>query len=89
MHGYPAEIYKTCPVSMGSWLHWVINKVWSSETVPSNWSKAVDLPLFKKGDEKIYFNYRGISLINVAAKVFGVIVLKQFQSKRDLCTSPN
>ncbi len=36
---------------------------------------TVLLPLFKKGDKRICSNYRGISLIDVAAKVFGVIPL--------------
>ncbi len=73
--GIPAEIYKTCLDSPGLWLHLVISKVWSGETAPSKWSRAVHLPLFKKGDKRIYFNYRGIGLTSV--------VLKQFQSERD------
>ncbi len=51
-------------------------------------SEAVLLPLFKKGDERICSNYRGISWIDVAAKVFGVILLKRFQSERDQRTRP-
>ncbi len=74
--GIPAVVYKTCLESMGPWLHRVITKVWLCEAVPNNWSEAVLLPLFKKGDKRICSNYRGISLINVAAKVFGVILLK-------------
>ncbi len=54
----------------------------------SNWSETVLLPLFKKGDKQICSNYRGISLIDVAAKVFGVILLKRFQSERDPRTRP-
>ncbi len=39
----------------------VLAKVWLSEAVPNNWSEAVLLPLFKKGDKRICSNYRGIS----------------------------
>ncbi len=51
--------------------------------VPNNWSGAVLLPLSKKEDKRICFNYRGISLINVAAKVFGIVLLKLIQPERD------
>ncbi len=33
----------------GPWLHRFINKLWLSETVPSNWNEAALLILFKKG----------------------------------------
>ncbi len=85
----PAEVYKMCLDSLDPWLHRVISKVWLCEAAPSNWSEAVLLPLFKKGDKQICSNYRGISLIDVAAEVFGVILLKRFQSERDQRTQPN
>ncbi len=36
--GIPAEVYKTCLDSLGSWLHRVITKVWLCEAIPNNWS---------------------------------------------------
>ncbi len=82
-------VCKTCLESLGPWLHRVITKVWFCEAVPNNWSVAVLLPLFMKGDKRICSNYRGISLIDVATKGFGVILLKRFQSARDERTRPN
>ncbi len=64
-------------------------KVWLCEVVPNNWSDAVRLPLFKKGDKRICSNHRGISLIDVAKKVLSVILLKRFQYERDQRTRPN
>ncbi len=87
--GTPAEVYKTGLESLGPWLLRGISKVWLCEAVPNNWSEAVLLPLFKKGDKRICSNYRDISLIDVAAKVFGVILLKRFQYERDQRTRPN
>ncbi len=49
--GIPAEAYKTCLDSLGPWLHRVITKVRLCEAVPNNWSEAVLLSLFKKGDK--------------------------------------
>ncbi len=63
--------------------------MWSSEVVVHNWSGAVLLPLFNKGDKRICSNYRGICLIDVVAKVFGVILFKRFQLERDRRSHPN
>ncbi len=86
--GIPAEVYKTCLEPLFPWLHRMITKAWLCEAVPYNWNEAVLLPLFKKKDKRICSNYRGISLIDVAAKGFGVILLKRFQSERDEPTLP-
>ncbi len=79
-NGIPAEVYKRCHDSLGPWLHRVITKLWLCN--------AVLLRLFKKRDKRICSSYRCISLINVAANVFGV-VLKRFQSERDQRIRPN
>ncbi len=67
----------------------MITKTWLCEAVPNNWSKAVLLPLFKKGDKRICSYYGGTSLIDVAVKVFGATPLKSFQPERDQRTRPN
>ncbi len=72
---------------LSPWLHRMTIKVWLCEAVPNNWSEAVLLPLFKKGDKRICSNYRNISLINVVARVFGVILLKGFQCEREQRTN--
>ncbi len=59
----------------------VITKVGLSEAVQNTWSGAVLLPLFKKGGMRACSNYRGISLIVVAARVFGVIIFKYSNSR--------
>ncbi|CAI9729465.1 Hypothetical predicted protein [Octopus vulgaris] len=47
------------------------------------------VPFFKKGDKRCCNNYRGISLIDVSAKIFASILLRRFQSERDSRTRPN
>ncbi len=84
----PEKVYKTCFHSLGPWLHRMITKIWLCEAVPNNWSEVISSS-FKEGDKRTCSNYRGISLINVAAEVFGVILLKRFQSERDQRTRPN
>lgn len=41
---------------------------------PEDWTKAVIVPLFKKGDPNIVDNYRGISLLCIMSKIFTSIL---------------
>nr|VZI28481.1 unnamed protein product [Spirometra erinaceieuropaei] len=47
------------------------------------------VPILKKGDKTRCENYRGISLIDVAAKIFPINLLRRFQAVRDSRTRPN
>nr|VZI20836.1 unnamed protein product [Spirometra erinaceieuropaei] len=47
------------------------------------------VPILKKGDKTRCENYRGISLIDVAAKIFAIALLRRFQAVRDSRTRPN
>ena len=42
----------------------LFNKLYDMNVFPSDWCKSVIIPLFKKGDDKIPDNYRGISLLS-------------------------
>ena len=56
------ERLKALGVEGLSWLTCLINVAWKSETVPKEWQTGVVLPLFKKGDQRVCANYRGITL---------------------------
>ena len=56
--------------------------------VPVDWRKAVLIPFFKKGDKRLCSNYRGISLLDIAAKIFISVLLRRFQAARDRRTRP-
>ena len=85
----PAEIYKLCSKSILQPLTLLFGEIWSSETFPEDWSDALLLPFYKKGDKSLCSNYRGISLIDVAAKIFAVVLLRRFRQQRELRTRPN
>ncbi|KAK3523270.1 hypothetical protein QTP86_028470 [Hemibagrus guttatus] len=53
-----------------SWLKRLCNIVWRSGTVPLDWATGVVIPLFKKGDQRVCFNYRGITLLSLPGKVY-------------------
>lgn len=87
--GIPAECFKSAKGVLTDWLLRLITQIWETETVPEDWTNSIIRPVFKKGDKKDCANYRGISLIDVAAKIFSIILLKRFQTERDRRIRPN
>ncbi len=81
--GLPPEIFKGYSDTLVPWLHRVVAKLWEEEMIPEDWSMSIVLPLFKKGDRRACNNYRGISFIDVAAKVFVSLLHRKFQGARD------
>lgn len=59
---------------MGKALLNIINKIWLSGEVPSDWATALVVSLHKKGSRTDPGNYRGISLMSHALKLLTTIV---------------
>ena len=87
--GIPAEIYKACATVLLDPLHRLFSSIWDSEVFPTDWSTSLLLPFLKKGDRTICENYRGISLLNVATKIFATVLLNRFARERHTRTRPN
>ena len=56
-------------------LHRWIIKVWEEGHVPQAWKDANIVTIYKKGDRTECGNYRGISLLSAAGKIFARILL--------------
>jgi hypothetical protein len=53
----------------------ICEEVWRREVVPHDWMRGLVVPLYKgEGDRRNPSNYRGISLLSVAGKVFSAII---------------
>lgn len=48
----------------------LFNAIFDSGVYPSEWAKAIVIPIFKKGDVDQADNYRGVSLLSVISKCF-------------------
>lgn len=78
------EMLKMGGVCVMEWLWKLCCKVFEKGVVPEDWKKAVIVPLYKgkgaKGDCK---NYRGISLLSIVGKVYGMILVDRMRRITD------
>ncbi|KAK3566156.1 hypothetical protein QTP86_028452, partial [Hemibagrus guttatus] len=68
------EYLKSLDVVGLSWLTRLCNIEWRSGTVPLDWTTRVVIPLFKKGDQRVCSNYRGITLLSLPGKVYSRVL---------------
>ena len=60
-------------------IHDICNLVYHLKFAPHQWKKSVLIPIFKKGAKKLMTNYRGISLMSVAAKLYNRLLLHRLR----------
>ena len=73
--GIPAEIWKHGGSNLSNRIHRWIIKVWEEGHVPQAWKDANIVTIYKKGDRTECGNYRSISLLSAAGKIFARILL--------------
>nr|VZI23433.1 unnamed protein product [Spirometra erinaceieuropaei] len=82
-HGIPPEIYKSCADTLAPWLHEVIEQAWRDEVASDVWGLGILVSILQKGDKMTCENYCGISLFDVASKIFAIFLLRRFRAVRD------
>ena len=55
-----------------NWLKVIADLIWESKVIPKDWKCQIVIPIHKNGSKSLCQNYRGISLLCVASKVFGL-----------------
>lgn len=68
--GIKPEMIKYMGVNGIKVLNKIFNLSWEQGIIPNDWEVAIILPIYKKGDNRMCENYRGISLLCVAAKLY-------------------
>ena len=64
-------------------IHKLCNRIWDTGEIPQDWGRAVIVPIYKKKDKLDCSNYRGISLLSLAGKVFCSILHKRMQTQTE------
>ena len=64
-------------------IHAFCSEVYTNMSPPKQWVTNVIIPLPKKGDLSLMTNYRGISLMSIAAKVYNKILLNRIRPHLD------
>ena len=72
--GLIGEFYKFSSVEIIEYLVLLFNKLFDNGYYPNEWSESIILPLFKKGNINDPNNYRGISLCNIASKLYSSVI---------------
>ena len=79
-HQIPAEVWKHGGDNLFSRLHQLITNAWEVGSVPQAWKDASIVTIYKKGDRTDCGNYRGISLLSIAGKIFARILLNRLST---------
>ena len=77
--GLPAELFKCGGELLEKRMHELLCKIWSDESMPSDWNLSVLCPVLKKGDPTLCTNYRGISLLNIAYKILSSVIVERLK----------
>lgn len=66
----PSEIWKHGGEALHHRMHNLIRTIWQKERIPKDWKDSTIIPIHKKGDKMACRNYRGISLLPSAYKIY-------------------
>jgi hypothetical protein len=66
----PAELIKAGGEMLCSKIHKLISCIWNKEELPQQWKESIIVRIRKKGNKTDCNNYRGISLLSTAYKIY-------------------
>jgi hypothetical protein len=70
----PAEVIKYGGYILKHRMYKLILLIWNTEHPPTEWMQGTIFPIYKTGDQAICSNYRPITLLNMAYKIFTILL---------------
>jgi len=61
----------------------LIKSVWMQGVLPNDWKMSIILPLYKRGEKEHVTNYRSISLLCSAYKVYAEILRNRMETEAE------
>jgi hypothetical protein len=77
--GINTELWKYGSRKLKIILLQLFNEIWNEERIPEEWNTAKIINIRKKGNKTERGNYRGISLVVTANKLYSLILKKKIQ----------
>nr|XP_049461917.1 uncharacterized protein LOC125906554 [Anopheles coluzzii]XP_049461920.1 uncharacterized protein LOC125906554 [Anopheles coluzzii] len=72
--GIAAELVQNGGARLENEIHQTVAEVWDSKSMPCDWNLGIIYPIYEKGDRLDYNNYRFITVLNTAHKIFSLIL---------------
>ena len=78
-----AEALKEGGTVIINYLHQLLNLIWGTEKIPTEWSKGLLVKLPKPGDFSQWGKWRGIKLLSIPSKVISKIISERMKDAID------
>jgi len=77
--GIPMEAWRYAGEKLGKELLEMIKAVWQQGSILRDWKTSIVTPLYKRGEKEAVENYRGISLLCTAYKVYAEVLKNRLE----------
>lgn len=81
--GIPMEAWKYAGEGVKKGLEELLNQIWEEGTIPKDWRTSIIVPLYKRGDKEKTGNYRGISLLCSAYKIYAEVLKNRLEEEEE------
>lgn len=81
--GHTGKLFKLGGTALAKWLHRTILAVWATGVAPQEWKEAQLVPIHKSKDRLQPDNYRGVTLLAAAGKVYVQVLHQRIRGHLD------
>jgi len=77
--GIPMEAWRFAERGLWNCLVKLLRQIWEEGEIPEDWRKGIVVPIYKKGDPGLPSNYRGVSLLCTAYKIYTELIRRRLE----------